>query len=82
MRRKLMKFFLNLDFKNILRDEREQSILGEDNDSERGQMENDPSAHFVRFKIIYYFEISSFFEIYDDPIARILHANDPTINYL
>lgn len=39
-----MKFFLNLDFKNILRDEREQSILGEDNDSERGQMENDPSA--------------------------------------
>lgn len=38
-----MKFFLNLDFKNILRDEREQSIL-EDNDSERGQMENDPSA--------------------------------------
>lgn len=81
MRHKLMKFFLNLDFKNILRDEREQSIL-EDNDSEGGQMENDPSAHFVRFKIIYYFEISSFFEIYDDPIARILHANDPTINYL
>lgn len=39
-----MKFFLNLDFKNILRDEREQSILGEDNDSEGGQMENDPSA--------------------------------------
>lgn len=81
MRRKLMKFFLNLDFKNILKDEKEQSIL-EDNDSEGGQMENDPSAHFVRFKIIYYFEISSFFEIYDDPIARILHANDPTINYL
>lgn len=80
MRRKLMKFFLNLDFKNILK-EREQSIL-EDNDSEGEQMENDPSAHFVRFKIIYYFEISSFFEIYDDPIARILHANDPTINYL
>lgn len=39
-----MKFFLNLDFKNILRDEREQSILGEDNDSEGEQMENDPSA--------------------------------------
>lgn len=37
-----MKFFLNLDFKNILK-EREQSIL-EDNDSEGGQMENDPSA--------------------------------------
>lgn len=72
-----MKFFLNLDFKNILKER--ESIL-EDNDSEGGQMENDPSAHFVRFKIIYYFEISSFFEIYDDPIARIL--NDPTINYL
>lgn len=41
MRRKL-KFFLNLDFKNILK-EREQSIL-EDNDSEGEQMENDPSA--------------------------------------
>lgn len=77
-----MKFFLNLDFKNILRDEREQSILGEDNDSERGADGKRSIRHFVRFKIIYYFEISSFFEIYDDPIARILHANDPIINYL
>lgn len=56
-----MKFFLNLDFKNILRDEREQSILGEDNDSEGGRWKtiHPPTLYDSKLFIILKYLLSS-----------------------